>query len=239
MLDLSSDEINWRLGRQIMVIGDEIMYVRGVTSLGGGNWRADDVIRGRYCTAKATHAINSEVFIFEFNGILRIEDLILQPDAAIEVKVQPQAGGTIDLPSIPPLQKTLHGEGRKPRDPINLRITAPTTGSQGRNTFATGNNITIKWSICLPITDAQGAGAIAAGNALTTDPLKGEYTILWTTTGDVLKRTDTVTDLDTLTYTNANMVTDFGGEPTALKAKIFQSALGFNSRTIEITITRV
>ncbi len=243
VLDLSSDEINWRLGRQIMVIssanGTEICYIRGVTSLGGGIWSADDVMRGRYCTPKLTHASGSAVFIFEFDGILRIEDIILQPDAAIEVKVQPEAAGTIAIDSIPPLRLTLHGEGRKPRDPVNLRLSAPAIGLQNRNVFETGDNITVKWSICLPITDAQGAGSIAAGTILFTDPLQGDYTIEWLTTGDVLKRTDTVTDLDSITYTNANMVTDFSGEPSALKARVFQTALGFDSRAIEITITLV
>ena len=239
VLDLTADEINWTLGRQIMVIGDELMYVRSITSLGGGDFRANDVLRGRYCTVKATHAIDAEVFIFEQDGIALVEDIILQPDVAIEVKVQPVSGGSLPLASIPPSTKTLHGEGRKPPDIRNLQVTAPTTGDTNRNTFATGDDITVGWQICLPISDAAGAGAVGAGNAVILAPIAGEFTILWTTTGDTIQRTDTVSGTGSLTISNANLVSDFSGEPTALKAKVFNSALGLDSRTAEITITRV
>lgn len=234
--DLTLDEPNWRLGRQLMVIGDEIMHVRSVTALGGGVYQANDVLRGRNCTAKATHAADTPVFIFQITEISPIRDILLQPDTDIFVKAQPRAGDAVPLAGVPGVSKEpLHGEGRKPRDPANLQVTAPSTAN--RNVYYTGEDVSIRWSLCLPSTDAQGAGYIGAGNVVADSEIEGDFLIQWTTSGDTIVREDEVVNARDFTLTNAQLQTAFGSEPSTFKVKVTNRGLGLPSRTKEILVT--
>lgn len=235
--DLTLDEANWRLGRQLMVIGDEIMHVRSITALGGGVYRANDVMRAREGTYKATHAADTPVFIFLLTEISPIQDILLQPDTDLFVKIQPLAGNSIPLAAVPAISKEpLHGEGRKPPDPTNLQVTAPST--QNRNVYGASDDISIKWTIRVPSLDARGAGYLGAGLVLADSSIEGDFLIQWTTSGDSVVREDEVVDSNSFTLTNAQLQTAFGGEPSSFKVKITNRALGFPSRTVEITVNK-
>lgn len=237
VLDLTLDTANWRLGRQLLVIGDEIMHVRSVTALGGGVYRANDVLRARESTSKATHAADAPVFIFPITGISTIQDILIQPDVELFVKNQPYAGASLPLGAVTGVSKTLHGEGRKPRDPTHLKVTAPST--QNRNTYSTTDDISIAWKVRLPSDDSRGAGYIGAGNVVADSIIEGDFLIQWTTSGDTVVREDEVVDANTFTLTNAQLQTAFSGEPSSFKVKITNRGLGLPSRTVEITVTKV
>ncbi len=237
VLDLTADAANWRVGRQLLVIGDEIMYLRSITAEGGGVFSVNDVLRARYCTRKATHAASTPVFIVTNDGATPVTDPLLQPNQTIFVKSQPRAGSPVALADITSTSKALHGVGRKPGDVENIGVIAPTTNH--RDEYSTSDDITVSWRVCLPITDLRGAGALPAGDPLIDSPVAATYRLEWLTTGDVVQRTDTVTGTTEFTITNAELQTAFSGEPASFVARVTNNAMGLDSRNTETTITLV
>lgn len=56
-----------REGRVFVIVGNELMSFEGVTALGGGSYRLDNVHRGLIDTAPADHAVDSDVYVIVNN----------------------------------------------------------------------------------------------------------------------------------------------------------------------------
>lgn len=239
-LDLSADTTNWMLGRQLCVIvstaGVEICFVQKVTSLGGASYRLDGLVRARYDTMRVTHPVGAKVFIFENTAIEFIQDILLVPNEDLYVKTQPNASsGQLPLSSVSPVATVLRGKGTTPMNPIALHVTAPVKAAPA---YATGQDISVAWGYRSTVLPKTGAGLQASGSVTAVSPVVGTFTLEFLTTGNVVKRTVSQTST-AYTYTNANLVSDFGSEPSSFKVRVTLTNGGFASDPIEITVTKV
>ena len=239
VLDLTGDDTNWMLGRQVMVIVSdvvEICFVKKITSLGGASYRIDGLVRARYDTMRATHPIGSKVYIFEFTAIEFIQDLLLVPNEDLFAKTQPNASsGQLPLSSVAPDATVLRGKGTTPMDPIALHVTAPFAAVHA---YSAGNDIGVKWGYRSTQLPKTGAGLQSSGVVCGTSLPQGTFTLEFLTTGNVLKRTASQV-ANFYTYANADLVADFAGEPAAFKVRVTLTNGGFASDPIEITVTKV
>lgn len=236
VLDLSADDLNWRLGRQILIWGSEVCFVQQITAIGGDVYRLDGILRARWDTEMQEHNADEPLFIFEANNFELIQDLLLAPDVDLYVKTQPYTSGSIvNLDASPKLHiNNTTGKGTIPMRPLNLTLSAP---APLVHAFETGNDVGVQWSYMSAAQPGTGAGMQGKGTATSISPVPGEFKLEFLTTGDVLKNTVTTTDT-AYTYTNANMVTDFGVEPASFKIKLTVLRGGNASESKEITITR-
>lgn len=240
VLDLSADDTNWLLGRQLCVIvsdaGTEICFLQNVTALGGISFRLDGLVRARYDTKRLTHPVGAKVFIFENTSIEFIQDILLVPNEELFVKTQPDASaGQLALSLVAPEGMVLHGKGIVPMDPIALHVTSPVLAVPA---YATGQDVGLKWGYRSTVLPKTGAGMQGAGVSIGSSPVEGQFTIEFLTTGDVLKRTVVQTS-NTYTYLNADLVADFTGEPASYKVRVTLKNGGFSSDPITLTIVKV
>jgi hypothetical protein len=235
-LDLSADELNWRLGRQILVWGSEVAFVQKITAIGGDTYRLDGILRARWDTEREVHPVGQPVFIFEANDFELIEDLLLAADVDLYVKTQPYTSGSIvNLDASPKLHvNNTVGKGIVPMRPLNLALTAPAPLVRA---FETGDNIGIAWSYMSASQPSTGAGMQAKGAATSSSAPQGEFKLQILNTSNVVKRTVTTTDTS-YSYSNANLVADFGFEPPSFKIRITVVRGGTSSEYQEITVTR-
>lgn len=212
--DLSTAVNRWRLGEQLAVINDEIFFLQTVTPLGGTTYRLDGLIRARYNTVRGDHLVGDTVFIAKDSEIKRLFGPLVQPVEDLYIKGQPvAAAGALPLGSVVPVSKLpVYGLGVVPEPPSNLRVTAPQVNVSA---YQTGQDITIEWGYFSqqPGSAFSGAGLINAGNAAPgLAPFIGDFFLqIENELGTVLGRVETLLT-NTYTYTNANLVSDFGSE---------------------------
>lgn len=233
VLDLSADVASWRAGRQIVIIGDEIFFLKKVTSLGGGQYRLDGLIRARFDTPRATHPAGSAVFIFT-SDVQDHEDTLLVPEEDLYVKPQPKTGESLPLSQVPPIVKTLVGKGIAPMPLVSLSAGGPV--SPYSNGYRTGEAIAVRWSYRSLAEPRTGAGMQGAGVATAVSPVEGEFVVRIETTGGALKREVSALTTPAYSYPNATLVSDFAGEPAEFVVKVKQVKSGLSTpwKTINV-----
>lgn len=239
-LDLTGDDLSWSRGRQLAVIvdadGEEVCFVRKLTALGGGQYRLDGLLRARYDTRRRAWSAGAHVFVFANDELQTFEDLLLVPAADLYVKSQPiAAGGSVPLSGISPDAKELYGKGLVPVTPEALRCTAPYHASPS---YATGDNVTVRWGWSSSSSQNTGAGYQAAGAAIGAPTLKGSFIVELRTTGGTLVQTDTVQLPAEITYSNATLVAAPISEGS-FKVRVAHTNNGYTSPFAELTVTKV
>lgn len=233
--DLSSDEANWRLGRQVAVIDDEIFFLRKPTAVSGTTYRLDGLLRARFDTQRAAHAIGAKVFIFDLNELLSFNDPLVAPGQDVYVKSQPWTSLPLSLGSITALTKTLVGKGLVPMSPAALEVTAPFLGVPA---FRTGEDVTFRWAHRTGALPGTGAGMQPAGSAVGTAPADGEFEVQVYDGADVLVATygaaDGVTESG-WTYDNADLQADLGSEED-FRVEVRNVNGGWRSDPIELEV---
>jgi hypothetical protein len=241
VLDLTADETNWKLGRQLAVIssdvgGVEICFLRNLESLGGGLYRLRGLVRARYDTRRAAHAIGAKVFIFTLPDQSDvIFDPLITPNEDLYVKSQPSgSGGQVPLSNIAPEATVLAGKGVTPMAPEGLRATAPRHMVPA---YMTGEDVTVEWNYQSTLAAGTGAGMQGYGNAHGNAAVDGAFEVLVTTTGDVTVQTTTQTTT-VFTLTNAQIVALLGSE-VSFKIKVRSTRGGYLSTQTSLTITKL
>jgi len=229
--DLTGDDYNWRAGRQIALIGDEICFFQKVTAISGTTYRLDGLIRARFDTRRAAHAEGTQIYLFLRDNLNQLSDLLLSVGADLYTKSIP-AGVSADV--VDPDNRTLAGKGVRPMAPENLRLSAPFPCLAG---FKTGNDLTLNWEYLSSLTPRSGAGMQGYGAICGASEVDGEFRLEILDGSDVVKRTVTTSGL-TYDYSNANMVSDFTSEPSSLKARLTMVRGGLDSESITLEIVR-
>lgn len=232
VLDLSGDDFSWKGGRQICIINDELFFIQKVTIISATVARLDGLVRARLATSKALHNIGSEVYILTRDDIEALEDTFIIPSVDLWLKSQPEEASVADLDDITAVMKELKGDALRglPVENINSDI--------GDRTWAAGTDLDIDWSYRSNIEPRTGAGQQGAGEATTSGTIQGTFTVRIKDVGDVLKNTFEGLTTNALTYTNAQMVTDFAGEPTSLKVEVVNVDNGLESDPRVITLEK-
>lgn len=232
--DYQSNTLFWRQGRQVAIIGEEIFFVRNIEALGGSSYQLHGLLRARFDTTRAAHAIGAKVFILSAQEIEEVYDSLIYPNATLYLKQQPTAALPVDLADVTATSKTIAGKGVVPMAPCALRVTGPVKGT---DSYSTGEDIDLQWAWRSSQFAGTGAGHQPAGNAVGVSAAQGQFEIRFLTTGDVLKRAVLQSGV-TYTYTNANLVTDFGSE-VDIKVEVRNINGGYRSPAITKTIELV
>ena len=229
-LDLTGDDANFRAGRQLLVVNDEIMLCRKITNLGGGIGRADGLFRARYATPKSAHSIGDRIYVIENpDGVTAQQDILITPGATIYVKVQPEAGSFVPLDEVSFLSTVLEGKGIAGQRISNL------LNVDYRGPYFDGSaniNLTWKWRDQF---STRGAGEQVAGSPVDTSPVSGVFLLDFKNAGGVSQLM--VTTLGTTyTLTSGDFATYFGAA-TVFKLEIRHLVNGVTGPGVEVEFT--
>jgi hypothetical protein len=209
-----------RRGRLLMVIdGKEVCHVKGVIALGNGNYYVNDVIRGRWGTDVIQHVAGKSVIFVTDRQLTPIADATLYPGSTLYVKSTPRTSRyQLDQSDVASNSLAMVGDAFGPLDPANLR------NQDGTDSYAVGGDLDLKWSYrALDYSPRNGAGMQGAGDPCgSTAGLQTEGEFILRFYDDdpagpgVLKNYEDNLSQRTFTYTNANMIADFGAEPSEM-----------------------
>lgn len=231
---LAGSEESWLLGRQVMLIGQELCYVRNLLSMGGGLYKAQGLVRARLGTAKASHAQGTRVYVFLAHEMEQLSSVILQPGKSLSVKTQPfsQAGGVL-LSLCEPVQVTLRGDALRPLTPCGLR-----TANMG-SYWVAGADVVLKWNHRSTASPKTGAGMQGAGAACGVSAIEGLMRVqLWTIAGPT-KVAEWTQPSCGATITNADLISFFVGEPSSFRVTVCNVSGGFASDEVSLVLTKV
>lgn len=239
VLDLTGDDLSWSRGRQLAVIADddgvEICFVRKVTALGGNQYRLDGLLRARYDTRRRAWSAGAEVYVFANDEFQTFDDLLLEPAAELWVKSQPFAtGGAVSLAAVAPKVTTLYGKGVVPVPPEAPYCSAPYKGSPS---YATGDDVTVRWGWSTSSSTNTGAGYQAAGAAIGAAVIKGSFLVELRTSGGTLVQTDTVS-VPEIEYLNATLAASPISE-SSFRVRIYHVNNGRTSDYVELLVNKV
>ncbi|MFG0318404.1 MAG: hypothetical protein ACF8XB_14115 [Planctomycetota bacterium JB042] len=235
VLDLTGNDAAWLAGEQVAVINGEVFFLRNITAMGGSSWRLDGLIRARFDTVRGEHAVDDFVFIFPLNSLLAIDDVLIGPGKTIFVKCQAVGSSPELLSDLNPVEVELAGKGVAPMRVPGLR-TQRAAGQD--NSYLTGQDIEAEWGYRSSEVVPSGAGYFPPGSPFTALPVEGTFTLRVLSSGDVEQRVVSGLTSPAYTYTNANLVSDFGGEPSSFKLEITQHHGGYSSPPSTITVTK-
>jgi len=202
------------------LLGDEIITFQTITPVSDYQYRITNIIRGRFDTVRAVHAIGTE-FYFIGSNAMSIADAEIAAGAARKFKLVPyniqQAG---DISDAIPIDLTVAGRALKPYIPSNFHA----NGSSQAARYDT--DIILTWS---PRYRGRGAGIGIPGQVLAEGwRREGLFEIeVWE--GGFLKRTTTDIDAETWTYMAWVNVVDNGGLAATVTFKLlnFRTEDGF------------
>lgn len=234
--DLSGDPATWRAGKQLCAIGSEVFFLSKVTSLGGGQYRLDGLLRARFEGKKFTHPAGTAVFIFQ-DDVLQIEDPLLEPLQPLHVKIQPRTDrASFPLSQVPVLNKTLVGKGLAPPPMANPRAGGPS--SPHSNSYRSGEAVTLSWTHRSMKTPRAGAGMVVAGSPVGASEVDGSFTLTLKDGGGNVVHTVVTTDT-AVTITNGNLQAFFGGaEPAQFTAEVVNVLDGLSTDPLVITVKK-
>ena len=222
--DFSSNLLEWYSGTQMILINDELGFLRSVTSLGDSKYTLNGIIRSRH-DKKGTHSAGDRVWIFDAGKIVAFDGLV-KAGATVYIKTQPNG---VNLDDVEAVTLTLKGFGISPYLVDNL----------GPLTYPTGDDWEGSWTYRVLDGKGNAAGEQLAGTKIqdiTLDP-DGEFQIeiLDPDTDEVL-RTEVEATAE-FVYTEAMRNEDFGvNNPDSFKVRVTnQFAIGAFDRTITVT----
>lgn len=233
--DFTSDARSWRDGRQVVLIGEELIFVQKVTALGGVSYRLDGCLRARYDTQRALHAIGTKVIIFPMAAVNPIADPVIVPGGTVYMKQQSLFnGGAWPLVSTDVESKVVKAKGLVPSRPAAFRVTAPFLKVP---TYYTGNDVSFRWAYRSNTFQGTGAGQQRSNNnGVGSSPVQGEFELKVYDPGLVLVRTELVSVAE-WTYTNADLASDLGGE-TNFSIELRNVNGGWKSDPLTLSITK-
>lgn len=240
VLDLSEDEAMYRLGKQWALVDQELWYVQGVTALGSSQYQLDGVIRGRFQTDQDAHLAGASVIIAPATSLLVFHHTTMESIVGdlYFCKSQPYniITGQADISDAAPVQRLMFGMDLAPMPVDNFRANATTWS---KDTYSAGEDIVFEWTYRLRNGAGAGAGEGLAGDPIgSTPPPDGSHTIDILDDNGAIVRSVTQSAA-TYTYTNADLVSDFGGEPATIKAKVRPVIGSRTNKTREIIVTLV
>lgn len=253
VLDLTSDELSWRQGRQLLFINDEIFFLRNITALGGTLWRLNGLIRKRMDTDREAHAITDRIWIADRSEMSLYTRVPVRPGVTLSVKTLPGANGLrVAIGDVTAVTRDLVGRAQTPLTIVNLRVNdqqqtdrlALSVGRRPLNQYTAGQDIEIRYNYRVRDGRAVTPEVLPFGQVIPSIPFvphEGEIIIeIVDTAGPTVVRTFTIaTDDSKKVYTNFRLVADFSGEPASFEIRARNRFFGHESANRVITVTKV
>lgn len=229
VVDLSFSTDLWRSGYQMAFIGDEIFFLRNYNEATG---KLEGLIRARAGTKAVYHPVGEKVLILLQDDLSTYTASYLQNGSNLYAKSVPYTDSdALELSDVDPEQITYKGGGFRPLPPENF-TTTDLTGA-----WVAGADVEMRWDYKNAL-DKSGAG-IGESDAVSDLSLPEGYFKLEILNGSTVVRTVDSISLGNYTYTNANMVADFGSEPSTFSARVVNVLNGLISDEDTATFTRV
>lgn len=254
--DLTSSVISWRKGAQVVLFADvngnvEVGFLKKVTLISGSTYRLDGLIRARYDTTPLILPSGTKLFIAEPDEGLGIAEAWMTSDVPFYAKPLPLgvSSNHITLPMV--LTKTIQLYGKMVRPPAvaDVRLDygvsdATGSGNKDWNDFeyqlqasAPADDLIIHWTYYSYLSPGTGAGQFPAGNIQVPVP-EGTFFLEILSLADAVVREATLVPND-YTYTRADRIADFSGEPSGFKVRVTQNRGGQRSATVTTTFTSI
>lgn len=237
--DLTGNDADWRAGRQVAVIGDELFFVKRIVPTAVNKYRLEGLIRARLGTARASHAVNAQVYIFSLTSATDLSDTKIVPGQTLYCKPAPFTPfGELSLSAVTARTKTIRGNGVVP-DPVSaLRITGPVRGVA---VYHTGDDVVFEWGYTNFEVPGTGAGLYAWDLGAGVAPAYGTFEVIVRDAGNNVVATYGAADGVTSTgwtYANATLLGDLGGE-TNFSIEVRNVNGGFRSaaKTMQVTFS--
>jgi hypothetical protein len=230
--DLTSSEEIWRSGSQVCVINTEVFFLRSILVVAEGQYRLQGLIRARVGTSIENHLIGDDVYILPSSLFVASNPTYLAKGADIYAKTLPRtANASLTLDQVDEVSLTYQGGGFRPLPVSNLNT------DENNYAWDAGEDIVLKWSY-KNASASSSAGILRTGEAGVPEDPEGTFTIFFT---DGVDTKGTVTDLTSAeyTYTNAQLVSDFGLEPASFNVIVVNVLNGLVSDPVEITLTKL
>lgn len=228
-------DTDWRLGRLVAQIEQETFFVKDITLIAPGQWRLDGLLRARFDTKKASHAMGATMFLFRSDNVSGIQDVLLQPGAQLFVKSAPKASsGQVSLGAVSPANTYILGKGVVPERPWALHATAPDPYVR---VYHAGGDISLKWGYRSTASAKTGAGQQRAGTSLVASAVEGFFRLTFTA-GVTSFTVDVTGGATTYTLLNATIVSEFGSEPATITVTVDNRDGSGVSPVETITITK-
>ena len=230
--DLTSSEELWKSGSQIAIINNEVFYLRSILIVGPGQFRLQGLIRARKGTSIGDHDIGDTVYIMGSESFKESTPAFLAAGTEVYVKSLPSSSTTtIEADEVSPVNITYQGGGYRPLPISNLN-----TENMGAYWLA-GEDVPIRWSY-KNASGVAGAGILRTGETAATDPPEMQFNVIITDGVEDVKRTVTGLTSPNYTYTNTDMVSDFGVEPSTFSVIVISTLNGLLSDQVQKTIVR-
>lgn len=213
-LDLTSDIGGWQNGRQILLVNDEILFVKKIVAE-GPDWRCVDVIRRRFDSRPGTHSAGREAFLANRDAQKLLTNYSFGQGVEIQVKNQPYAKNlVVPIGEIDPKTLLLVGKGlRPPAAPWSV------AGGMGRDDRKWSGFEDVVFRVAAAVNGSGGAGDMGYGTpSMPFDPagsatatflvwklVSGEYELMRTTSGVAF---DATTKVASWTYTSGDVSSD-------------------------------
>jgi len=149
---LSLSESEWASGRQMLVIDDEIMYVREFLPYGGNLWQAIGVLRARLGTTLQDHLFDADAFVVIGGSDNLPKTKILAAGRGLDTHWKLVPNGIAPGVVSATIQEVF-GIGIKP-----MSVTGLTTQSFS-NGWVVGEDLVLRWDYKLPQGSIQRSGS--------------------------------------------------------------------------------
>jgi len=224
----------------LVFVDGEIMSLRDVTPVSSLRYKLTGLVRGREDTVRQYHSAGASVYIIARSQLYNLRKNYFSNGSTHSFKYQPTvAGNPIDISTIDPLSPyTVTARSKRPLPPIDVAINGAFAGFN----WSSGSDILFAWRLSSWDRPIYGDWFNMWGNAFDDSKVR-TYIEIWATTGSPTKpvRKLTLNDgVESATYPNAQLVSDFGSEPSQFQVKIWSNRSGYlSAREQDFTVNKL
>ena len=165
--DLTALEISWRAGRQLLLVGGEIIYLRSAPPD-----LLEGLIRGRLGTRQTEHVAGTPFVVLLAHQAILLESPLFVPGREISYKLQAvEALRVSDISSQPVNTLTIQGLAFTPLTPSGLR--QPSLRSE----YSVSDDLEIVWCWHSDEFPQTGLGSQPLGNASGVSRPRGQFSV--------------------------------------------------------------
>lgn len=201
-VSLAGDPDSWRAGMQILVAGDEVMFLRDAVieseeeEEGEKQGYISGLIRGRAGTRAREHAIGDEFWIVQVESIAPVANPVLTLGTGRQAKSQAVTlRGLSNIAEVEAIEFDVVGKGFTPEPPHALRLSTFLPGYPSG-----GGNVTVSWAYAGGLLPKTGMGFQPLGTKIAISPPQGDFLVEVLDKDDVLLHSRSVTT-NSVTFT--------------------------------------
>lgn len=237
--DFRDDLFSWRSGQLAAIINQELFFVRNVVAVSPSVYRLDGLIRARYDSLPGSHQSGDRVYIVALQALQRITDTLFAPGVTRYLKSLPRTYRTLPLDEVEATTFALGGKAIKPLAVTALR--APAVAGR-LYAYAAGDDVPLAWCYRSKygLANRTGAGMQGFGRVSGQTIPDGTFRveIIDDSQGSIVRVVSGLTAA-AYTYTDAQIVSDFGDRPQSFRVRVRERVAGYDSAPADLVLQRI